>query len=208
MNLKKKLLLIKTEIAEKGIAKNAVNTHLKYKYAELSDILNIVNKVTEKHGVLLMIQIRLDPQMTTITSKLIYEGIINLYDIDSEETIQYTYSFPSDTAQKINDIQAYGSTMTYAQRYMLGALFGIAYDNENPDRSPKSYYDTLTNSDTKKDVTDLITEAQNKLLYAKMQQNKMSKENATEIINRFGYSNSKEIKKKDFNKILQEFNNE
>jgi len=201
---------MKNEIAEIGISKDASNSHLKYKYATLSNILNKVNEVAKNNKVLFTIQIRLNPEMTSITNKLFYDGIVTLIDTENDETLEFTYSFPSDTAQKNNDIQAFGSTMTYSQRYMLGALFGIAFDDEDPDHDkntvhvPKQSTNNVTNNVTS---NDLISDAQNKMLFAKVKEYKISKEKAIEILSKFGYQNSKEIKKKDFNNILESLKN-
>jgi hypothetical protein len=93
---------------------------------------------------------------------------------------------------------------------MLGALFGIAFDDEDPDHDkntvhvPKQSTNNVTNNVTS---NDLISDAQNKMLFAKVKEYKISKEKAIEILSKFGYQNSKEIKKKDFNNILESLKN-
>lgn len=51
--------------------------------------------------------------------------------------LQVECHFPKDTSHKgKSDIQAMGSTLTYARRYLLGMLLNVATTDEDPDQSP------------------------------------------------------------------------
>jgi len=207
-NLKAKLLAIKTEIGK--VYKDASNSGLKFKYATLSNILNKVNSLLDKHQVLMTISIQMNSELTSITNKLIYSGTVEFLDVTGNEFKEYHFNFPSDTQQK-NDIQAFGSTMTYAQRYMLGAIFGIAFDDEDPDNDKNTVKNepkqTTYQSNTKVSNGNLISEAQSKRLYAITKSKDLSKETVLSILSKYGYNTSKEIEMKNYESICKDIEN-
>lgn len=208
-SLKAKLLAIKTEIGK--VYKDANNTGLKFKYATLSNILNKVNSLLDKHSVLMTISIQMNSELTSITNKLIYSGTVEFLNIDGNEFKEYHFNFPSDTQQK-NDIQAFGSTMTYAQRYMLGAIFGIAFDDEDPDNDKntvKSETKQTTYKSNNENVSNgnVISEAQQKRIWGIAKGKGIATDTVIAIVKKYGYGSTKEIKFTDYDKICKDVEN-
>jgi len=107
------------------VVKNGENKFQKYKYFKLSDLLNaLIPKLQEK-------EIFYSFQNEYIGND-VFKGIHTFTKNDN--SISFTYSFPLDTAQG-NRIQAYGSTMTYAERYGLQMIFSITDDKDDPDQN-------------------------------------------------------------------------
>lgn len=111
-----------------SVFKDAVNPFAKSKYATLSNILNKVNDVLNKNNLLFIIgNIR---KSESFDNTYVFEA--DLIDPESDKKIHFEYNVPFDTTQK-NPIQGYGSMMTYAQRYIYGAVWGISFDEDDPD---------------------------------------------------------------------------
>ena len=109
------------------IQKTALNPFAKAKYAPLSEILKVANKALHENKLYLELQCRINNDNSNL-----YTFFVTIYDIESSEKAQSTFDIPFDTTQK-NPVQGFGAMTTYAQRYIYGILFGIPFDNEDPD---------------------------------------------------------------------------
>jgi hypothetical protein len=137
-----------------------------------------------------------------------YGSICDIKGKDLPEIDVFTYSFPSDTAQKQNAIQAYGSTITYSQRYMLGVLFGIAFDDEDPDHEKNFKKEVKTFEPKQAQKTnDKISPADAKYIYKIAMNNNYSSDDFVATLKKYGYNHSTEILSKDLDKIKKEFEN-
>lgn len=96
------------------IDKDSVNPHLRNKYASLPSILNTVLPVLRKHGVLLT------SNMSHDASDILQ---INLVHAETGSTISSDIRLLNTT-----DMQKWGGSVTYATRYGLLSLLGIAAD--------------------------------------------------------------------------------
>jgi len=120
-----------------------------------------------------------------------------------------------DRAGPVDTAQGAGSAITYGRRYALAAALGLASDedddgngaegNDKKPLKPPKQQPTTNNQPPpqippQSEATDIISEAQRKRLYA------ISKDGdkAKEIIAKYGYSSSKDIKKVDYEKICKE----
>lgn len=101
--------------------------------------------------------------------------------------------------------KALGSGLTYAERYFLLKYFGVPTDKDDPDAKPKGDDPKPKQEQPKqeqpKQNPEVITEAQAKRLFAI---SKGKNEIVKEVVSKFGYSSSKEIKKKDYESICKE----
>lgn len=205
--MKEKLLNAKAEIGT--IVKDASNPHFKMKYASLPKILETINPILKAYGLLLTIEVTMDKELTSILNNPIYNGVVTVYDVETKLFESYHYNFPQDTAQKQNAIQAFGSTMTYAQRYMLGCLLGIPFDEEDPDNEKNFKKETKTFEPPKQSNNSpaLVTEKQIAWLKKEVEERDISGKKALEIIGKYGYSSKESIKQKDFNRIMEDIKN-
>jgi hypothetical protein len=98
------------------LQKRGVNPHFGNKFVRLEDLLDAVMPVLRKHG-LLMLQMPEDGHLRTL-----------LVHVESGESI--TTDYPIRPARP-DDPQALGSAVTYARRYALQALLGIAGEEDD-----------------------------------------------------------------------------
>jgi hypothetical protein len=98
--------------------KDSVNPHFKSKYADLATILKTARPVLARHGIAIV-------QTTGITDA---GGVILITALMWRgESIVGRYPIAPVKA----DPQGYGSAMTYARRYALQAIVGVAADDDD-----------------------------------------------------------------------------
>jgi hypothetical protein len=104
------------------IFKDATNPHFKNRYATLSAILEGVRPVLSKHGIALV-----QRAITISNERFAIETILAHGASDTEIT--------SETPMLLGrfDQQQFGSSMTYAKRYSLMAVLGIAAEDDDDD---------------------------------------------------------------------------
>lgn len=129
MSLYEKKLAVKKEM--KSISKDKENKHLKFKYAQLSAILEELTPVLNTHGLLCDVEVQ-RLELSQPDSKNWVRATLHLIFAEDGTYETRCYDFMTDT-QQANDIQKSGSTMTYAQRYALSAYWGLAFDDDDPD---------------------------------------------------------------------------
>lgn len=95
------------------IEKTRDNPFFKSKYADLADVLTGCRPVLSKHGLALTQSISTDAQRVIVTTRLLHKSG---QWFESELSMKPD----KDTAQSV------GSTATYARRYSLEAILGIA----------------------------------------------------------------------------------
>ncbi len=125
------------------VGKDAINPFSKSKYSSLTNILNHVQPLLIKAGLILKFDFpELQNDAYTVKATLIdVEG-------DAKASMVWDFVIPHDQTQK-NKTQGFGSTMTYGQRYMYAIIFQIPFDDQDPDaKSEKEQKkDTKTKSD-------------------------------------------------------------
>ena len=98
--------------------KDSINPHFKSRYADLASILKTVRPVLARHGIAIV-------QTTGITDA---GGVILITALMwKNESIIGRYPVAPVKA----DPQGYGSAMTYARRYALQAIVGVAADDDD-----------------------------------------------------------------------------
>lgn len=88
-----------------------------YKYADIADILKIVRPILSKNGLAVFQNIEGDQLVTTLA----HEG---------GATLCSKYPLVQDGTGRMNNIQRMGAALTYARRYSLSALLGVAADSD------------------------------------------------------------------------------
>jgi len=98
-------------------AKEAENPHFRSRYADLATVLKTVRPVLAKHGIAL-----------TQTTQILDGSLVLVTRLHwrDEELAGY---YPISPVK--SDPQGYGSAMTYARRYALQAIVGVAADDDD-----------------------------------------------------------------------------
>lgn len=109
----KALLAAQREI--EGVSKDATNPHFGSKFADLTSVIEATVPILNKHGIVVIQLPTPGPDGTlALTTLLLHE---------SGESINGTAVVPLAK----QDPQAYGSAMTYARRYSLGAAVALKF---------------------------------------------------------------------------------
>lgn len=105
----------------KNVEKGKINPHFKSRYADIADGLDVVRPVFSKHGlsVVQATDYMPDTGVFVLVTRIIHK---------SGEWIESTYPLP--TGGKPQDV---GSALTYARRYALFSLAGVAGTDEDDD---------------------------------------------------------------------------
>lgn len=122
-----KSLVEARKVMSSAAKKNASNPHLKSNYANLESFLNAIRPALESNG-LIIIQNAVDSDSN---------DTLKLETTIMHESGEYMSSvMPMPVAKK--DAQGYGSAMTYARRYSIAAMFGIAQADDDGNAARKS----------------------------------------------------------------------
>jgi len=109
-----------------------------YKYADLPAIMEVINPILKKHGLLIAQPL----EGRAVVTKLIHipTGQIEESRIDIPEGV---------TLQGMNQFQSDGSAITYYRRYALSSLLGIVTDDDT-DAAGKQVAQETTKKEIKK----------------------------------------------------------
>ena len=129
--LAKALAMAQSEI--KGAAKDSTNPHFKTKYADLASVWDACREPLTKNGLSVAQSTRMEGNAVVVITMLLHS---------SGEYIRGEISLPPTKP----DPQGHGSAITYARRYALAAMVGIAPEDDdgvgasapaNPDTNSK-----------------------------------------------------------------------
>jgi hypothetical protein len=97
--------------------KDSVNPHFKSRYADLATVLKTVRPVLARHGIAVVQTTDIQDGVTVLRTRLLWrdEEIISTYPVTP------TQATP----------QGLGSALTYARRYALQAIVGVAADDDD-----------------------------------------------------------------------------
>ncbi len=98
--------------------------HNSKKYARFEDFISTIKKPLADHGFSLSFRIHQEGAVLTVTGVLGHEA-------GHQETTQLP--LPADTSGNKNQVQAWGSTISYGKRYVGLTLLGIATEDEDDD---------------------------------------------------------------------------
>lgn len=98
-------------------AKDAVNPHFRSRYADLATVLKTVRPVLAKHGIALTQTTQILDGALVLVTRLHWKD---------EELAGYYPISPTKA-----DPQGYGSALTYARRYTIQAIVGVAADDDD-----------------------------------------------------------------------------
>lgn len=110
-----------------GIAlKNAVNPHLKNRYADLGAVWDAVSSALQENSLSVL-------QMPSPSD----DGKLHMETVLMHESGEFVSSVMVMPLSK-QDPQGYGSALTYARRYALAALMGVTQDDDDGARTVAS----------------------------------------------------------------------
>ena len=98
-----------------------------YKYADLKQILAVINPILKKHKL----------GFTQLLNNSSLETIV--FHTESGENISSSVEIPQDVTLKgMNAFQVLGSAITYYRRYSLSSILGLVTDSDNDASAPKA----------------------------------------------------------------------
>lgn len=100
--------------------KNCQNTHFKNRYADLSSVLAAVRPVLARHGIACVQSIDADGASVTVSTRLFWG-----------QEVMDCGSLTQSIQGARNASQAIGAAVTYARRYSISAVCGIASDDDD-----------------------------------------------------------------------------
>ncbi|WP_273719160.1 MULTISPECIES: ERF family protein [Bartonella] len=109
----------------KDIEQNALNTHTKSLYTTLDKYIDAIKEPLSKYHFALFSRIK-EQSSNSITVEMTLKHI-------SGNEISTQGTFPFDTTGSKNNVQAVGSTISYARRYLLGMLLNVARKEDDTD---------------------------------------------------------------------------
>jgi hypothetical protein len=117
-------------------------------------------------------------------------------DSESGETLDIDWSFAGNNDDAS---QAQGNALTYNERYFLLKFFKIATPTDDPDAKKTTF---VQSKPIENKENNLISEAQKKLLFAKVNGKNIDKETMKLYLKKLGFETSSDIPKSKFNDIL------
>lgn len=93
-----------------------------YKYADLASVLDIARPALSKNGIALIQSASYADQSVSVTTTLAHQ---------SGQWIGATIAMPVQVGKGMSYAQAIGSVITYARRYLLAAMVGIAQEDND-----------------------------------------------------------------------------
>lgn len=171
------------------------NSFFKSKYAPLDVVINTVKPTLTKHGLAVFQSVSGSGESVTVTTMLTH--------ISGEWIESEPLTLNNSDNKGVSLAQAAGISITYARRYQLSAMLGVSSED---DTDGNNHYQQNNKKEENNTVpvdlqNDIISEAQSKRLFALA---KGKTKEAKAIMQKYGYTESKQIKKADYNKIAEE----
>jgi len=110
--------LCKAQAEMEGAAKSTTNPHFNRKYADLASVWNTIREPLTKNGLSVVQLLRSVQGGVEVETILLHT---------SGESISDSFAIPANK----NDAQGFGSAATYARRYSLMAIVGVAPEDDD-----------------------------------------------------------------------------
>lgn len=184
MKVYEKLQKCRVELQNNNLKKSGVNNFAGYSYYELSDFLPTIN------------QLMLDNKLCSVIAFTSEIATLTIIDTEDGTKIEFTSPMAEAQLKGTHPIQNLGAVETYQRRYLYMNAFEIVEHDALDGTTGKDDQ----KSDQKTDEAK-ISKSQATRLYA------LSKANVkliAEVLNKYGYQKSEEIKVSDYNKIAED----
>jgi hypothetical protein len=192
LGIYKKLLEIQTELkAPKG----QYNSFGKYKYRSCEDILEAVKPICKEHKTTLLISDGLE----NIGERYYIKATATIIDIEDGTILQNTaYAREEETKKGMDGSQITGTASSYARKYALNGLFCI---DDTKDADTDEYKQQVDND---KVIDSKLLSGLNEAIEKANIDDKV----VELILSQYGYTNTAEIKMKDYMNIVNDFKKE
>lgn len=181
MNVYEKIQKVKLDLLNSNLKKSGENKFSGFKYFELADFLPTINKLCNEQK--LFTAISFDNELATLT-------IVNAEK--SDEVVTYTSPMKDLELKGCNSVQALGGCETYNRRYLYMAAFDIV---------EADMFDANAGSANNEEV---INKTKREALLKSIQNNGITEDDVTIILDKYGYENISEITVSDYMKIVNE----
>lgn len=185
-NIYVKLQEARVKLQNSNLKKSGKNAYAGFEYFELSDIMPTLNTILDELKLTFLIDFKAD--------------IASLMLINSEEPteiLEVNCPYAEANLKGCQPIQNLGGQQTYIRRYLIINTFNIT----EPDLLDGSVGKDKPKQQSKSQSAGLITDKQKNMLFAI---SKGKTNEVKEILGKYGYTSSGEIKMKDFNNICDE----
>lgn len=133
--------LAKAQGEIKPANKTSINPHFKSKYADLSEVWEACREPLSKHNLAIVQTMNKDDQ-----------GILSLVTTLAHSSGQWIKSIYPLACKDHNNPQAWGSSITYARRYTLSSIVGIAPDEDDDGNKASVINEKKTRDDKPKTI--------------------------------------------------------
>ena len=208
MNIYEKLMNIQEKL---NVPKNQLNKFGGYNFRSCEDILESVKPLLKENKLVLQISDEIVPLGDRYYVRAL-ATLIDTEDKDGNAMIRNVgYAREEENKKGMDASQVTGATSSYARKYALNGLFCID-DTKDADTNEyqsqqKNNQNNKTNSQQTRQNNQvrLITLAQQKRLFAIANGNNDVVKN---VISRYGYTKTEQIKASDYDKICTEIESE
>ena len=142
--------------------------------------------------------IRTEKSVNMLTSVHVKYRIQNIDDVNDFIEVE-SNGTGVDTQDK-----GVGKAMTYAYKYMLLRTFAIP-TGEDPDKISSTETDNKIQKEIETEQERVISKSKEESLDKAIENRKISDETVLKILEKYGYTSTKEIKMKDYMSIVKEF---
>ena len=200
MNIFEKINAVMKEIEYLTKDDNVEFANIKYKAISEEKVTTAVRNELVKQGIVILpIEqqsenkelIRTEKSVNMLTSVHVKYRIQNIEDKEDYIEVESNGS-GVDTQDK-----GVGKAMTYAYKYMLLRTFAIP-TGEDPDKISSAETDEKMAIEADNTI---ISESKAKALETSINNNHLTEEQVIEVLNKYGYTNTREIKLKDYMKV-------
>ena len=128
---------VKKEVGK--LSKTETNPFFKSKYFDINSLIEQVEPLLEKNGLLLLQPIENNKVVSII------------YHMDTEKFVSSSIDLP-----QLNDPQKLGSAITYYRRYTLQSLLGLQAEDDDGNKASQPIIKRITNIDKMNDCKSLL----------------------------------------------------
>ena len=183
---------VKAQAEIEAAPKEVLNPHFGHKYANLSAVWNSCKGPLTKNGLTVWQDVVATETGVSVTTRI------------SHISGQWLEFGPLAVPTFKYDAQGIGSAISYARRYSLSAALSIVTDDADDDGEGAKKQPGPRGAPPKEpQPKDVISEPQVKLLYVMSNKHGVTPAQAKDFLGSMGYEHAKEIKKPDFNKVLE-----
>lgn len=179
----------------------------KYKAISEEKVTTAVREQLVKQGIVIIpIQQESENKELTRTEKSVnmLTSVHTRYRIQNIDNVNDFIEVESNGTGVDTQDKGVGKAMTYAYKYMLLRTFAIP-TGEDPDKISSAETDAKIKKEIEAEQEKVISKQKEESLDKAIENRKISDETVLQVLEKYGYSSTKEIKMKDYMSIVQEF---